>query len=211
MRRALLIGSEVGGLTGVHRDVAVMDEVLRGHGFSTVTATGGDATADGIVAQLRDLAADTADGDAAVVYYSGHGGRVANPAPDPGLPRWLQFVVPTDFFDRSEDRARVVLAEELSRLQADLTGRTPNVTSIYDCCHSARMSRDATLIPRALDGFGLPVADLHARWRALREASWPVTGGVDSNPEAVRVVACSADESAYEMPSAKPWTASTAC
>ena len=99
--------------------------------------------------------------------------------------------------DRSGARARVVLAEELSRLQLEMTSRTPNVTSIYDCCHSARMSRDATLIPRALDGFGVSVGDLEHRWRALREAPWPGTGGVDSNPDAVRVVACSADESAY--------------
>jgi hypothetical protein len=200
VRRALLIGSEVGGLTGVHRDVAVMDEVLRGHGFTTIRATGPEATADGIVAHLRGLAADTAEGDGAVVYYSGHGGRVPNPAPAPGLPRWLQFVVPTDFFDRSAERARVVLAEELSRLQLELTARTPNVTSVYDCCHSARMSRDARLIPRAVDGFGLPVADLQRRWREQR-VPWPDTAGIDSNPDAVRVVACSVDEVAYEMPS----------
>ena len=156
VKRALLIGSEVAGLTGVHRDVAAMAEVLGGNGFTTVVATGGDATADGIVGQLRDLAADTAEGDAAVVYYSGHGSRVRNEAPEPGMPRWLQFIVPTDYADRSGARARVVLAEELSLLQLELTSRTPNVTSIYDCCHSARMSRDATLIPRALDGSGLP-------------------------------------------------------
>lgn len=202
MKRALLIGSEVAGLTGVHRDVAAMAEVLRGHGFTTVTATGRDASADGIVGQLRDLAADTAEGDAAVVYYSGHGGRVRTAAPGPGLPRWLQFVVPTDYADRSGDQARVVLAEELSRLQLELTGRTPNVTSIYDCCHSARMSRDATLIPRAIDGSALPTADIERRWRALRDTPWPAAGGVDGNPDAVRMVACSADESAYEMRSA---------
>jgi tetratricopeptide (TPR) repeat protein len=196
VRRALLIGSEVGGLSGVHRDVAVMDEVLQGHGFTTVRVTGREATADGIVAHYRGLAADTADGDAAVVYYAGHGGRVRNP--EPGLPRWLQFVVPTDFHDRSGNRARCVLAEELSRLQLELTARTPNVTTILDCCHSARMSRDATLIPRAVDGFGLPTADLLRRWREQR-AGWPDTAGIDSNPHAVRVVACSADESAYEV------------
>ena len=162
MRRALLIGSEVGGLTGVHRDVAVMDEVLRGHGFTTVVATRGDARADGIVAQLRALAADTSDGDAAVVYYSGHGGRVENPAAGAGLPRWLQFIVPTDHADRSGERVRVVLAEELSLLQGELTARTPNVTSIYDCCHSARMSRDAALVPRALDGTSAASRDIRA-------------------------------------------------
>jgi uncharacterized caspase-like protein len=80
VKRALLIGSEVAGLTGVHRDVAAMADVLRGHGFTTVAATGRDASADGIVGQLRDLAADTAEGDAAVVYYSGHGGRIRTAA-----------------------------------------------------------------------------------------------------------------------------------
>lgn len=202
MKRALLIGSEVGGLTGVHRDVAVMDEVLTGVGFVTVRATGGEASADGITDHYRGLVADTSDGDAAVVYYSGHGGRVASPVPGPGLPRWLQFIVPTDFADRSAGRARCILAEELSRLQLELTGRSVNVTTVLDCCHSARMSRDATLIPRATDAFGFPLEDLQRRWRDLRQGRWPHRAGIDGNPDAVRVVACSADETAYEMPSA---------
>ena len=199
VRRALLIGSQTGGLTGVEADVAVMDEVLKPLGFTTVHVTGHDATADGIVAAYRSLIEDTGADDAALVYYSGHGGRVRNPSP--GGPTWLQFIVPTDFDDRSRERVRCVLAEELSALQLELTQRTTNVTTILDCCHAARMSRDALLIPRAIDGLGLPVNDLERRWRKLREDG-PHSTGADSNPDAVRVVACAPDQSAYELPSA---------
>lgn len=199
VKRALLIGSEVDGLKGVARDVAAMDEVLRGLGFVTVPATGPDASADGVVAHLRDLVDDTTDADAAVIYFSGHGGRVRNPVPRSDVPRWLQYLVPTDIADRSGGRARCVLAEELSCYQAELTSRSTNVTTILDCCHAARMSRDAAMIPRALGPSTLPLDDLQRRWSSLRADPWPSGNGIDSNSDAVRVVACSADQVAYEM------------
>ncbi|HET9442079.1 MAG TPA: caspase family protein, partial [Acidimicrobiales bacterium] len=205
-KRALLIGSQTSGLTGVHSDVEVMDDALTGLGFTTTRCIEAAATYDGIVAAYRGLIEDTSSGDAAVVYYSGHGGRMRNALTDsePGGPTWLQHLVPTDFHDRSGGRFRAVLAEELSLLQLELTGKTANVTTILDCCHSARMSRDTAVIPKAVateasdhvEGF--PWADVDKRWSEARGRAAEMAVA-DANPLAVRLVACSPDESAYEL------------
>ena len=104
--RALLIGSQTGGLTGVHSDVEAVDDALRGLGFTTTRCIEHDATYDAIVAAYRGLIEDTVSGDAAVVYYSGHGGRQRNAlaADDPTAPTWLQYLVPTDVEDRADGR-----------------------------------------------------------------------------------------------------------
>jgi hypothetical protein len=194
VKRALLIGSQTGGLSGVDADVELVGAALEKHGFSTEPVIGKAATAEGIGDSYRGLIEDAAADDAVVVYYSGHGGRIRNPVPAAdGLPRWLQYIVPTDIADTSDGRARCVLAEELSLWQRQLTARTANVTVILDCCHSARMSRRADVVPKALDP-ELPPDDLVQRWRELR-ADLPAG---DANPDAVRLTACGADESAYE-------------
>ncbi len=195
--RALLIGSQTGGLSGVHADVEVMADALVGHGFIARSLTGPEATADGIVAAYRDLIADTATDDAAVVYYSGHGARVRNAmrARDPSQPAWLQYVVPTDIDDRTDGRFGGLLAEELSALQWQLTDRTANVTTVLDCCHSARMSRNPTVIPKSNERFGFPWDAVAARWEQSRGSA----GTGDANASAVQVVACEPDQSAYEV------------
>ena len=205
--RALIIGSQTGGLTGVHSDVEVVDDALRGLGFTTTRIIEKDATYEGIVAHYRGLIEDTTSEDAAVVYYSGHGGRQRNAlaSDDPTAPTWLQYLVPTDIEDRADGRFHAVVAQELSLLQRQLTDKTPNVTTILDCCHSARMSRSAALLPKArtpeageqISGF--PWDDLRTRWTEIQKEMGDRVGTVDANPLAVRLVACSPDESAYEL------------
>ncbi|GAA3826916.1 hypothetical protein GCM10023083_69940 [Streptomyces phyllanthi] len=186
----------------MHADVEVMGEALAGLGFAVRPATGKDATAQGIVAGYRELVEDSGPDDAVVVYYSGHGGRQRNPlaAQDPTLPAWLQYIVPTDFDDRSDPRSRCVLAEELTRLQLELTDRTRNATVILDCCHAARMSRSGSAVPKALERLHLPEEDLVRRWREARDGRLL---GADANPHAVRLVACAPHQSAYEIHDAR--------
>jgi hypothetical protein len=200
-KRALLIGSQTGGLTGVHGDVEVLDDALTALGFDTISIIEGAAAYAGIVASYRALIEDSADGDAAVVYYSGHGGRSPNPdaAADPAMPPWLQYIVPWDIDDRSGGGFRGLLAEELSMLQWELTQATTNVTTILDCCHSARMSRDPAMIPKADDRIAVPWPTVGERWAALRRDLDTAGVTTDANPHAVQVVACSPDQSAYEL------------
>src|ERR1700730_6275885 len=101
-RRALLVGSQTAGLSGPEVDVERMRAALSALEFEVRACIGRDARRDGIIASYGELVADTAQGDAAVVYYSGHGGLAPNPDYTPldsaenFQPRFYQFIVPTD-------------------------------------------------------------------------------------------------------------------
>ena len=115
-KRALLIGSQTGGLTGVHGDIEVLADALGALGFEVRRQIEAGASSTAIVDAYRALVADSAADDAAVVYYSGHGGRMPNVqrAADPSQPPHVQWIVPTDIDDRG-DGFNGILAEELER------------------------------------------------------------------------------------------------
>jgi uncharacterized caspase-like protein len=197
-RKALLIGAQTQGLSGVLNDVTAMGLALAQRGFLVDRLVTPDATRERILDAYDELIARARPDDAIVIYYSGHGGRLpAQDGPD------LQFIVPDDYDDSAEDDFRGITGVEQSVLLSRLTDITHNVTVIHDCCHAAHMSRTGSRV-RALIrpapqqrratyeavsrhiarlvGDGLPV---HRR---------PLVG----NPHAVRVVACAPWESAYE-------------
>ena len=183
-------------LAGVGNDLRAMDAALTSYGFDTTTLSEDAATCSGVRAAYRELIAATSAGDAAVVYYTGHGARYRNPGPGPA---WLRYLVTTDRQLVSGGEFMGILAEEMSLLQAELTARTPNVTIILDCCYAARMSRGPSFLPKGMTALpGLPWSVIGARWDRLRSASRDIT--TDSNRSAVRVVACGSDQVAYELP-----------
>ncbi|MEZ4382260.1 MAG: caspase family protein [Nannocystaceae bacterium] len=206
MRRALLIGCQTHGLAGVHRDLDRMDQALDGFGFARTQLREADATRDGVLAGLRELIARSARDDAVMIYYSGHGGMAPNPGHSgaQGLePRVYQYIVPTD---HSREAFRGILTAELSALLAELTTRTRNVTCVFDCCHAANMLRgDRSYRPRALPGRPWAVGfDAHVAW--LREQGYDLSRrgeAVESNPNALRLFACKASQSAYEYTDAE--------
>ncbi|MFG3016797.1 caspase domain-containing protein [Streptomyces cinerochromogenes] len=199
-KRALLIGCQLGDLSGVHADVALMDELLASMGFETTPLVEAQATRQGIIDAYRGLVEDTTSVDAALVYYSGHGGRRRNPAAeqDPSLPPWWQFLCPTDF--ETLGAFRGLLAEQLSQLQFELTAKTANVTTILDCCHAARMARDGRTRPKAHSrAEGLDLDLVRRAWQVVRSGGAPSATGLEANQSAVRLVACAPDESAFEL------------
>jgi hypothetical protein len=179
----------------VHADVEAISQSLEQRGFALDVRTGAKASRDGIFEGYEALIAAHRAEDAAVVYYSGHGGRALS-QPVPGVPEYLQFLVPSDF-DLPDGTFRGIFAFELSALLARLTAAGRNVTVILDCCHAAMMSRDAeTLRPRALprlwtDGVAERLALAGPQLASL---------GAESNPYAVRLVATEVNRSAYEAP-----------
>lgn len=78
-RRALVVGSQIEGLRGVHNDVTAMVDVLTVRGFAIDQRTGDAASRAGILDGYDRLIEASSDGDAAVVYYSGHGFYAAVP------------------------------------------------------------------------------------------------------------------------------------
>ncbi len=203
-RRALLIGSEIAGLTGVSRDLEIIEGLLGDHGFAQPRRLEKDAAVrDGIVAALAELAVDTGHDDAVVVYYSGHGGRsVDTAAPPGGIPRVLQFIAPYDFLDSTADDFRGITALEMSVAMAELSAKTHNVTLILDCCYSSRMARGGDLVAR-----GIPrssYVDIEAHLAKVGGAALGRRLGpdIESNPDVVRLVAAGPTQQAYECPGA---------
>jgi len=211
VRRALLVGSQTYGLTGCEADVRLVEEALERRGFTSIDVrTGSDATRAGIVDGFDRLAAATEPADAVVVYYSGHGGRVARPDGEArrasGSSSYFQFIVPFDIDDSEASDFRGLLSEELTAFQLRLTdgfserGATPNVTTILDCCHSGYLARDVDLLPKAIDLEPKMFRIMGIRSRAEQVAG---DGGLLTNPHAVRLVAAQEEQSAFERASAR--------
>ncbi|WP_328618137.1 caspase family protein [Amycolatopsis sp. NBC_00355] len=192
-RRALVIGARTGRLAGVGQDVAAMAGALGDWGFTSTTCEGSDATRAGILAAYSRFIAETREEDAAVVYYSGHGGRSVAPAGGS-----VQFIVPVDYDESAEDDFRGITSIELTILLTQLTAKTKNVTVVLDSCHAAHMSRDPGKVVKARPA-PVPYQHIAAHLDRLRRddrwlARWTPTG----NPDAVRIVACAPEQSAYE-------------
>ncbi|MDG4762878.1 caspase family protein [Solwaraspora sp. WMMD406] len=197
-RKALLIGAQTNGLSGVLNDVTAMGLALAQRGFLIDRLVTPDATRERILDAYEKLITDARPDDAVVVYFSGHGGRLL--APDGAE---LQFIVPDDYDDSTEDDFRGVTGVEQSLLLKRLTDVTHNVTVIHDCCHAAHMSRRDARV-RAL------IRSAPERWRPTydtvrRYIDRQAADGLPvhqrpliANPHAVRVVACAPWESAYE-------------
>lgn len=205
VKRALVIGSQVRGLQGVDFDVQQMTEMLEGRGFQVDRRTGKRASRDGILEGYRELAERSTAGDAAVIYYSGHGLLTRNEKPVHGQPPWMQGIVPTDFDDSTNTDYRGITSWELSLNLERLTRKTTNVTVLLDCCHSARLSRDGEArraTARALErptwtNFGEHLAALRRLYADLGDQQRSLSSSW-SNPHAVRLVACGHNESAHE-------------
>ncbi|MEI5101072.1 caspase family protein [Streptomyces sp. PmtG] len=202
-KRALLIGCRTGELRGVDADVALMADVLDAFGFEPTLLLEEHATRRGVIAAYRALIDTTEAGDAAVVYYSGHGGQACDPRPGSGTgrPERIQYLCPTDIDEPGPGGGfQGLLADELSVLQSQLSARTANVTTIIDSCHAARMARGPHQRPKArADGDHWPT--VYAAWHeAVRAApTGAVAAPAESHPAVVRVVACAPDASAYEL------------
>ncbi len=142
MRRALLLGNPGEGLRGVDADIATMSALLARYAFTdVVTLVGGDRAA--VLAAIHDLVDRTCPGDAAVLYYSGHGWRLEVPGDrrrDGGLGEF-QGISPADVAQTTASDFRGILADELTALIDELTEKTANVTVILDCCHATNIVR----------------------------------------------------------------------
>lgn len=192
---ALVVGSQTEGLEGPNRDAALVASALREVGFTVdLRNTPDSASRAGILDGYECLIANVGQkADAAVFYYSGHGGRAI--ATDPAA-RPLQCLVPTDFHRSTPDEFYGLLDIELSVLLARLTQRTPNATVILDCCHAAAMSRDTIARPKAL--FHPAYVDLQNHLGRIAGTGSAIDLDPSGNPDAVRLVAAGQSQSAYE-------------
>jgi caspase domain-containing protein len=205
MKRAFVFGSQIEGLSGVENDTTAIATMLRARDFEVDVRTGTAATRDGIITGYRALiasvaadrgAGDPAQGDAAVVYYSGHGFYGTLPGNDGA---W-QAIAPTDLRQGSDNDFRGITAWELSILQGKLTEQTRNVTVILDCCHSSQMSKDGATRNAVSRSLAHPMSIGLAAHIDQLQATYGTLPTLDplGNPHAVRLVAAAQNESAFE-------------
>ncbi|PVH70532.1 hypothetical protein DL98DRAFT_577809 [Cadophora sp. DSE1049] len=150
-KRALLIGSDYGGLKGTENDVETVAKILHDCDFQSENIQlliGDRAIRDGILKAWEDLIEaleenkDENAHDTVVIYYSGHGGY-ATPDPRcdlPNAPAHFQFLLPSDFISPPGEW-KGITDVEISNLLSRTAIIAADVTYILDCCHSARLGR----------------------------------------------------------------------
>jgi hypothetical protein len=151
--RALLIGinkyAKVTPLRGTDADVATMKALLmsefRLKPENVRVLQDGAATKAGIIAAIENhLIAQSAAGDVAILYYSGHGSQMRDASGDE-TDGWDETLVAHDsrtagVFDVSDD--------ELNSLLSRLAEKTSNITVILDSCHSGTAARNMATVRR---------------------------------------------------------------
>ncbi|MCC3778199.1 caspase family protein [Streptomyces sp. UNOB3_S3] len=200
--RALLIGAQTFGLSGVHSDVQLMERVLHDRGFQDIrTRLDGDARYHAIIESFDELVRETRPGDGVVLYYSGHGSFQDHPdaveRSRACLSPYVHYLVPVDLEESTPDDFRGLLVEELTAVVHRMTSITPNVTVILDCCHAGGAVRDPHVAVRSVSRF-VPLESALARAERL-----PTTELSAPDPSVVRLMACPRHERAHEAPSSR--------
>jgi hypothetical protein len=217
MRHALLIGinrySRIpnADLQGCVSDMELMRSLLIDRfGFpaeNTQTLRDEEATQQGVRAALAALAAAAGEDDVVVLFYAGHGSRMADPR-QPG--RMIESMVPGDS-GRGTEPNRDIIDEEIDRWVQEVNGKTPFVTLIFDCCHSGSVTRDAfgeatreapADFRAAAEMFGGgPIPEIFATTRSAvekEEEDKGKAGWLPGRRRAAVIAACRADELANE-------------
>jgi len=161
-----------------------------------------EATQQAIRGALAGMAAAVGQDDVVVLFYAGHGSRMADPR-QPG--RMIESIVPCDS-GRGETPNLDIIDEEIDRWVQAVNGKTPFVTLIFDCCHSGSVTRDpfgeatreapADLRPPDSIFGGGPLPEAFAASRDVDGGD--KAGWLPERRRAVVVAACRADELASE-------------
>lgn len=211
-RHALLIGINQypripsPNLKGCVSDMELMRSLLADRfGFpaeTTRTLRNEEATQQAIRGALAEIAAAVGEDDIVVLFYAGHGSRLA----DPRQPaRLIESMVPYDS-GRGTQPNLDILDEEIDQWVQRVNEKTPHVTLIFDCCHSGSVTRDtfgeATReapadLRAAADMFGGgPLPEI---FNSPRDSDQKGTSGwLPGRRRAVVIAACRADELANE-------------
>ena len=204
-RAALLLGSQCFGLTGVDHDVKAMAASLTERRSRSRFVPALTFPALPWWTPLATFARRTHAGDAVVLYYSGHGGRVALPdwkaRQREGKPAFAHFLVPADIEESTASDFKGLTDAEMSQFQWQLVDITHNVTTILDCCHSGTMARDLSLVAKskdtdfpqeAVDGLVDRLAGTPARADSTPTSSESSPAPQSSRPTRARVLAAGA-------------------
>lgn len=195
-------------LRGCVNDARNMTQILgERHGFAAENIrllTDEQATREGILAGLRWLLERVGSDELAVLFYAGHGSQM--PDREKTKPSgWDETLVPHDS-GRGAHPNRDITDDELRLWLVEISSRTPYVTLIFDCCHSATLHRTASSDERSVDRDERPLSELppsplspaqQAQLRELAQTS-PETSWLPSSNRYVVLAACRERETAKE-------------
>ncbi len=202
-RHALLVGINrypnfLGAeLRGCLNDVELMRHVLvERFGFLTQNIrllVDSHATRNSILNALDELTSKAGHDDRVVLYYAGHGSRVAAPHQENA---YIESIVPYDS-GRGKVPNRDILDVEIDRWVQKVNEKTSFVTLIFDCCHAGSVTRDV---------FGeaarrVSPDDRPPRGALMRAAARGVRRGerwLSGRRRAVLIAACREHELAHE-------------
>ncbi|HEX9960170.1 MAG TPA: caspase family protein, partial [Pyrinomonadaceae bacterium] len=149
-KRALLIGinkyrylKEKGQLKGCVNDVLAIEETLEhqfGFDRNEITVLKDEAaTRDGIISELKKLAAECEPNDVIVFHFSGHGSQRLSQIP--GKPNGVEeTIVPCDS-GRKKHPNRDISDENIKAWVSHLAKKTSNITLFFDNCFSGSVVR----------------------------------------------------------------------
>ena len=133
-------------LNGCVNDVELMESILRQQfGFPQDHITllrDEEATRHGILKAMNQLVERVGLDDIVVVHYSGHGSQIVDREGDEpdGMD---ETILPHDTARRHE-RNQDITDDEIHDWLLHLTKKTSYITLIFDCCHSATLTRDGS-------------------------------------------------------------------
>ena len=192
-------------LRGAVNDVENMRQLLvERFGFPDdnehmLVLTDKQATRDAILHGLKEHLIANATPDSVVVFhYSGHGSQIMDISGDE-IDKWDETIVAYDSGRQDPHPNRDIIDDELLELLNQLTEKTPNVTVIFDSCHSGTVTRGSGL-ERQIERDERPPAGKKSEPAAT-------TRGVDEGKSGLRpanarhavISASTSAESAYEM------------
>ena len=148
--RALLVGlsyqgSEISTLPGIELDLQIMEQVAHDFGIREIRKLWNEeATLQGIREALGELAEGVGSDDLVLVYFSGHGTRVADQGElDETDDNQDEVLVPFDAVPRNRTVQNVLVDEDFGQLLADIPSR--NVLVVVDACNSGTATKSAAL------------------------------------------------------------------
>lgn len=142
VRRAVMIGinyvGEDGELRGCHNDVLNMKNyIMDVHGFEEENIVllmddgeHNEPTLDNIVEAYEQVVADSEEGDAIFLHYSGHGTKVRDESGDEE-DGYDEALVPLDY-----EEAGLLMDDDLFDILIEPLAEGVHMVSLMDCCHS---------------------------------------------------------------------------
>jgi hypothetical protein len=157
------------------------------------------ATREGILKAIQEhLIAKSTPDSVVVFHYSGHGSQIKDVNGDE-IDNWDETIVAYDSAHQDPRPNRDITDDELLDLLSQLTEKTPNVTFIFDSCHSGTVNRGSGLARQVERDERPPGGQKLSAARTAKGADEGKSGLHPPNARHAVISGATSAESAYEI------------